>query len=340
MSITLTTHIEEGDTNYPALIEANWVAIEDAINSLISQVSAVGGEASQLILDLFDRDGIVGAASYRIDLDNYEGGSEITIGRRPEADTGKGDQDLSIAWGTFGGVQTRVTLAGDIAIDASAIVTGLPKTIYIGIPSDGTPQFFEDTATPNVIYVYSMTWDGYAFDITTIERMCPILPGYTAIQEILGAPEIVQIADFETDWLQDDEGKIDLVLPGAASDNGIALEGSKEVLGGMVAIHGGFDAVAGDDNKLVLELHDDEDNIWNLDPIEIDCSQARDQVFFKIDTDTIGRGVFVNEVKRFKLVRTSVGDDVCAAQGITFALFVRPLIGTPVPKDSDEVDQL
>src|ERR1041384_8208231 len=107
-----------GTTDYPAVIDSIVTAIVAAVNDLANQILAGVGDGSLLILDGFDRDGTVGSASYQLDLENYAGGSQITIGRRPLPNVPQGDQDVSIAWVTAGGQRNRVTMSGDLVLDA------------------------------------------------------------------------------------------------------------------------------------------------------------------------------------------------------------------------------
>ncbi len=329
------------DKNYIAKMNANNAAIEAAVNSLISQISAAMGAGSLLILDEHDRDGIEGAASYQLDLENYAGGAEIAIGRRPVANVLLGDQDVSIAWGTFSGVKHRVTLTGDVTLNAGGVVSGLPKTIYVGIPSNGTPQFFEDTSTLNVLYIYSMTWDG--FSLTCFQRLAPILPGYTTHQAILDAVRILQIFDGESDFLDDPEGALDLPLPGSADDNGIGVAGGVEVVGFMITANrsgpDGLYAPTGEapDNELTLEIRSEAVR-WNLEDIIFDASNVPDTIFAKVDVDVVGLDRFVTEFRSFRLHATQVGSSIVSARGFTVAILTRPLIGTQIPKDSSKVD--
>ncbi|MGH9462436.1 MAG: hypothetical protein ACRD1X_14560 [Vicinamibacteria bacterium] len=343
MPITLTMPVT-GATNYHSIFAANFAAIEAAVNSLLAQVSALGGDAAQLITDVMDRDGIVGARSYRLDEENYEGGSSIDIGHRPAANPLLGDQDISVAWGTFGGERQRVVLNGDATLDASGITTGLPKTIYIGIPSDGTPQLFENDTTPNVVYAYSMTWDG--FQLADFMRMAPILPGYDLFRDLANMQREYSIHDTETDWLEDDESQTSLPTPGDALDNEIGVAGGRELLGFFIDFPGdqedGLWAPAGDDNKLVVQI-ESEGVPWSYDvdaespEIEIDASQAEN--FFQIPLHPdIGIDRFVTESIRFSVVKISVGGDVVSARRFTWGYYWRPIFGQQVPIDENRVD--
>ncbi len=340
MPITLTMP-ETGATNYDAIFTANFAAIEAAINSLQAQITAVAGDGALLILDLNDRDGIVGSRSYILDEENYAGGSSIDIGHRPEADPAFGDQDISVAWGTFGGEKARVTMTGDATLDASGIVSGLPKTIYVGIPSDGTPQLFEDTTTPNVIYIYSMLWDAY--NLTEITRMAPILPAYDLLRDMAGVLRECSVVDTETDWLEDDESQISLITPGDEVDNELEIPGGREILGFFIDFPGdqedGLWAPNGTDNKLVLRV-EAEDTVWSDDEdgdIEIDASQEENFFQIPINAD-IGVDRFVLEAIRFKLVKVSVGADVVSASRFRWGYYWRPIFGAQVPKDDTTVN--
>jgi hypothetical protein len=339
MSFTLQA-VPLGSPDYPTITEANRAAIEAALNELDAKVSSVGGDGAQLILDAFDRDGVVGAASYQLDLKNYTGAAEIIVGRRPAADTMKGDQDVSIAFGTFSGVKKRVTQSGDVTLDASFVTADLPKTIYIAIPSDGTVQIYEDADLPNLVYVASMCWTGFA--LSQFKQLAHILPGFTLLQELAKVAACERIFDGSTDWLSHSESLSTVVLGGDGTENEIALNISREVVGGFIAATGiaeGFYAPAGPDNKLVLELWDDQDRRWNLEDIEIDCSATPTRLFFKIDP-ALGDDVFVTGVAEFRLVRTSIGGDVLSARRFSWGLYTRPVIGTPTARDTSKVDGL
>ncbi len=333
-----------GDTTYPAIFAANFAAIEAAINSLIAQVSAVGGDAAVLITDVFDRDGLVGARSYVLDTDAYEGGAQIDIGHRPAADLALGDLDLSIAWGTFADEKQRVFMDGDVTLNAAAIVSGLPKTIYVGIPSDGTPQFFEDDTTPNVLHAYSMTWDGYQF--TDFVRLAPILPGYDLLRDLANALRECSVFDTETDFLEHVEAQTSLVTPGDAVDNEIGVKGGREILGFWIDFPGdqeeGLWAPAGVDNKLELKITL-EDEPWSYNPdaedeiIEIDASQAENFVQIPLHPD-VDVERFITDMVRFKLELVSVGADVVSARRFTWGYYWRPIFGAQMPIDSARVD--
>lgn len=340
--ISLLTQVAS-DKDYIAQINSNWATIEAAINTLDSQILASVGDGSLLVLDGFDRDGIVGAQSYQLDILNYAGGGQIDIGRRPVFDAAKGEEDKSIAWVTVGGNRTRVEQNGDVTLNANAIVVTSPTTIFVGIGSSGTAQLFPDQTAANVLYIYSMTWN--AFSLTNFRRLAPILPGYPTLQEITKAPRMVQLYDSDTDWLEDTASRTEIVLPGQADDNGIDLEASMQVIGGFVSFHkGDFDGChaptgAAPDNQLELRLISEAVK-WNSDQILIDCSNIPDTIFFRIDTGTVGDLRFVNEVRRFTLERISVGSAVVSARGMTWGLFVKPMIGTPIAKDESVLDDI
>lgn len=343
MAITLTNPTI-GGTDYPAVLAANFAAIEAEINSLLSQVSALGGEAAALITDIVDRYGLVGSRSYVLDLEAYEGGSSITIGYRPAANVDLQDQDVSIAWGLFGGVEKRVTLTGDAVLSAAGITSGLPKTIYCVIPSDGTPQLVESDVLPNCIYAYSMTWDGY--QLTDFVRMCPILPGYDLLRDLANVQREYMVQDLETDFLEDEEAQTSCVTPGEELDNEIGVKGGREILGFFIDFPGaqedGLWAPAGEDNKLVVEI-ELEDEPWSYDPdaesseIEIDASQEENFLQIPLHPD-VGLARFVTDMVRFKLKKISIGGDVVSARRFNWGYYWRPLIGAQVPKDDTKVD--
>jgi hypothetical protein len=339
MALSLQDFTTE-DLDYVTKLNNNNALLEQEVNSIASQLLAGVGEGALLMLDIFDRGGIVGAHSYRLDLDAYAGGSQIAIGRRPAFQAGLGEQNVSIAWGTFAGQRQRVQLTGDVTLNAASIVTGLPKTIYVGIPSSGTPQLFEDTSTLNVIYIYSMCWDG--FNLSCIKRMSGLLPGYTLLQEIAAAPRVISVFDPETDWVSEAVGGTNVVLPGASDDNEILVDGSMEVIGAFVSWNksgpDGMYAPGGTDNKVKLKLVS-QGVTWSDSDFELDCSLVADEIFKKIAAG-VGDDKFVTTVRRFQLERTYLGANVVSCRAFTWGLIVRPLLGTPVPKDTTKVVQI
>src|SRR6185503_21222812 len=96
--LALNEYGTDGDFDFPVKHNQDNAAIEAAVNDLHQQQLAMGGEGMRLILDEFDRPCIIGTASYRLDLDGYPGGAQITIGRRPAPNVLQGDQDVSAAW--------------------------------------------------------------------------------------------------------------------------------------------------------------------------------------------------------------------------------------------------
>ena len=327
-------------TDYPAKLIENFTLIQASLEDIYQQLEAIAGEGARLILDAFDRPGIVGETSYRLDIDGYPGGSQITIGRRPVFQPLLGEQDVSIAWINTGSSMLRVELDGDITINAAPILAGLPKTIYIGIPSTGTPQFYEDTLTPGVLYVYSMAWDG--FNLTTFKRMGALLPGYSTLQAAASAPRQIQVFDPDTDFAGGIQGETSIVLPGARDDNGIDVDGSVEVIGFFANFNkngpDGMYAPSGPDNKVRFKVVS-AGVTWSESDFEFDCSMAADEVFKKV-TINVGDDKFVTTVRRFQLERTFKGAHVASARGFTWGLLVRPLLGAPIPKDATQVGQI
>ncbi len=340
MPLTLDS-IDEGGTDYPAVIEANFAAIQAFVNSLAAAISAAVGDGAQLVMDAFDRPGIVGETSYRLGLEEYDGTAIMLCGRRPAYDVVKGDQDLNVAYVRYGGDLHRVFVAGDTEMNAGAIVSGLPKTIYVGIDSSGTPQFYEDTSSTEVLYVYAIDWDGVELDVDSIVRMAEILPGFPTIQALHNAVKVRQAYDGDTDWLAHDESKSALVFAGDPTDNDVDLRDVMEVTHGFIDMPdaGGFYAV-GADNKVELELWDDTDTRCNEEDILLDCSMAPDTVFFKIDKTAMGRERFITKYKRFRLVKVAVGGGVESAAGFTWGLYCKPVLGNSVPKDDTRIGGL
>lgn len=336
MPFTPTT-IPVGSTTYPETVDANFAQLAALVNSVEAQLSAVGGEGRLLPLEIFDRDGIVGAGSYQLDLEAYSGGSQITIGRRPAFQVGLGETNVSVAWMTIGGVKTRVQLAGDVVLNAAAIIAGIPKTIYVGIPSNGTPQLYENTAPINVLYIYEMFWDGSS--LSAFKRRSTILAGHTLIQAIANAPKHLSIFDGETDFASDVLGDSCIVLPGAKDDNLILLDGALEVLGFFAGYcktgPDGVYAPAGADNRIKFKVVANG-QAWTETDFDFDASLTADEDFRKVNP-SIGDAKFVTEVTRFRLERTFKGADVVSARAWTWGLYVRPLFGAPMPKDLTKV---
>ena len=322
--------------NYVQTLNNNSAAIEAAVNALQAQVLAAVGDGADLILDVFDRVGVVGTHSYVLDLENYGGGAEITIGRRPAPNIPAGEDNVSIAWGVFSGEWARVTQTDDVVLDATTITSGLPKTIYVGIASDGTPQFFETDSVPNVIYVYSMTWNAY--ELTDFRRLAALLPAYSLLQKIAGQIQVFSKYDVTTDWLSDLESRTGIVLPGSIEENEL-VDGSYEVLGFVFHFDEtggeGFTSPVGDDNKVVLQVVSGTAVPWT-DEIEIDASLIPNDIFVPVLPE-IGSDVFVTEIRRFSLERLSMGAHQVSAENFTWGVIVRPLYGLEVPKDGDFV---
>ena len=333
------------DLDYIAKLNSNNAALTSAINALEAQVTAAFGDGAQLILDFWDRDGIVGAHSYQLDIEAYAGGDTITIGRRPAPVVAFGELDVSIGWGTFGGIKARVTLTGDLPITAAGITTGLPKDVFIGAASDGTPQFFEDQVTPNVLYLYKMCWDG--FQLTDFERIAHILPAYSTLQEMMKAVRQITIFDSETDWISDMFGATEIVLPGQAASNEISVDGSVEVVGFFVSAaklgDDGFNAPVAssdpEDPKVKLKVVS-EAVTWSKTDFDIDAGNIPDAQFREVDTVVVGRDRYVTEFRRFTLERVSVGPSVTSARAFSWGLYVIPILGTPIGKDQTNVIQI
>lgn len=334
-----------GDTDYVSKLNSNFTIIEGELNSLAAQILASVGEGAQLITDSYDRDGVVGSASYRLDIENYVGAALIDIGRRPAPVAAFGEIDESVAWGTFSGVKRRITLTGDLSLNAAAITTGLPKDIFVGIGSDGTPAFHEVDNTPNVLYIYAMCWDG--FQLTDFRRIGHILPGYSLIQSIASAPEQRGVFDGDTDWLQDLVAGTEIILPGASDDNAIDLDGAVEVVGfwfaptksGDDGWNAPFPSSDPDDPIVKLKVTSEAVD-WTLADFQVDAGAAPDVVFAKVNVPTVGNDRFVTVVRRFRLERTALGALVTSARAFTWGLFVRPIHGNAFPKDNTKVLQV
>jgi hypothetical protein len=342
MTMTPLNSFAASDTDYVEKFNANFAIIESFCNGLEAQLVAAGVDGQALLLDLWDRDGLVGPQSYVLDVDNYAGGATITIGRRPVFNPTLGEVDVSIAFGTFGGTKVRVTQSGDVVLNAATIVTGLPKTIYVGIGSNGTPQLYEDTSTINVLYVWSMTWDG--LQMTNFKRIAHILDAYATLQALHNSPKTIQIFDPETNFVSDYIGGTEIVLPGAASDNGIDVDGSFEVVGlfflATKAGIDGFSAMAGNplpDDVMVRFNIESDGVVWNDTVFEIDASNVPDYLYKKVNVGVVGDDRFVTERRRFEIRRESIGSFVTSARAFVWGLLVRPIIGLPVPRDTTRV---
>ncbi len=339
MPITLND-FSAAQLDYIAKHNANNAILTAAVNSLEAQILASVGPGSQLILDLWDRDGIVGSHSHVLDLENYAGQALITIGRRP-APVFAGEKDESVVFGTFGGVKERVVSPGDVILNAAAITTGLPKDIFVGVGSSGIPQLFEVDTTPNVVYMYSMCWNG--FSLTGFKRIGHILPAYPLIQAIAAAPRQVPISDEETNWLNDINGATQLVLPGAKEDNAIDLDGSVQVLGFFFAASktggDGWQSIfSGDPTAPTVKFQvQSEGKVWSESDFEVDAGAIPDQQFKKIDLAVVGDDRFVTTVRAFELVRTFLGPAVVSARSFIWGLYVKPIVGIAIPKDNTKV---
>jgi hypothetical protein len=333
MTLSLSD-IPIGNKTYPSIVKANFDAIASAINDLEAQILAVSGDGAQLLLEIFDRNGIVGSTSYRLDLGTYAGGSAITIGRRPTFDAAKQEKNVSVAFGTYGGQKTRVTLTGDVVLDAASISAGLPTTIYVGIPSNGTPQLFPDNSNPEVLYAYSLCWDGYA--LTCPKYECPILEAKSTLDDVAGAPATERIFDNATDWLAHNESRSTIVLAGSGDTSETGLNLSRQVLGGFIAAGpadaDGWSCPGGAGSLLTLELWDDQDRRWNFEDIVIDVQATPTRVFFTIDP-VIGDDRWATDVVEFRLVKISMGGDILSARGFSWGLDTVPVIGTPIAKN-------
>jgi hypothetical protein len=235
-----------------------------------------------------------------------------------------------------------VTQVGDITLNASPIVAGLPKTIYVGVPSTGTATLYEDGGTANVVMLYSMTWDGV--DLSDFRRLAHLLPGYPLLQSIAAAPKKEQILDGETNFV--DGGTYSdsaIVLPGAPAANGISLEGAVELAGVFFDVQrddedAWYTNSAGDpaESLVTLQLVDQDDVEYLATPIEIDCDDPIGTVFKALDAG-IGDLKFVTNVRTLRLKVVSVGADVVCARLFTWGIYYRPLHGAPMPKDTTKV---
>jgi hypothetical protein len=316
--------------------------ISNAVNTHHQELLVSVGAGAALIVDEFDRDGIVGSYSYVLDIENYSGGASIAVGRRPAPVVARGETDTSILWGNFGSGFSRVTQVGDVSPSFAGFLTGLPKTVYIGVGASGTSQAYEDQSDGNVVYIYSMTWDG--FNLTSFKRHAPILPGYTLIQEMAAEPRILQVCDQDTDWVTPGtlDSETEIVTLGDPLDNEIDINGQVEVLGMFIHAHrgqtdDGWNAPASNAPESLVTLKLVSAAVDWTDDIEIDCGQVPDSLFVEI-ASAVGDLVYVNEVRRFRLELVSIGSGVTSARGFTWGLIARPIFGAPVAKDATDVE--
>jgi len=346
MSITLQS-FAASDRNYVQKLNSNFTAIAAAINSLQAAISGGVGPGSQLITDLFDRPGVIGTHSYQLDLDAYAGAALIDIGYRPAPNIAYGETGTSAAWVNTGESFERVQLAVDATLSFAAIITALPKTVYVVLPGNGTPQVTESDVLPNVLYLYSMTWDGYQIDIATIKRMYHLLPGYELIKDMARRPQMLSIFDPETDWVSDEQGMTSILIPGAIDEENFA-EMAYEVLGFFVnAARGdedGFsapaEAIVADDTHVKFKITSEGEDWTDEDAsFDFDCSNMPDFQFIPI-SDAIGDDRYVVESRTFEMERTFLGPAVVSARAFQWGVLVRPIYGPAFAKDTDFVDQI
>ncbi len=343
MGSTISPTVFAGtDKDYVQKLNTMAAALANGHNENHQLLLSAIGPGADLILRVFDRDGIVDAASYQLDFTNYVGGVQITIGRRPTFDVLHGDVDTSFAWATFGGTKDLVQQVGDLLLDASAIITGLPKTIFIGIPASGVAQLFEDQTAGNVLYIWSMSYNGFSFD--TFKRLGPILPGYETLKAMTAFPRYNTLYDGDTNWVDGPAGQVsdtEIVTLGDAVDNGIGLEGSVEGLGFLVSAHkvgdDHWNAPTGNPPDSLVTLKVVSAAVDWTGEIEIDVGQVPDTIFVPILAG-VGDLKFITEVRRFTLERVSIGSAVVSARGMTWGLLYRPLLGAAAPKDSTTVE--
>lgn len=318
--------------------------VANAVNTHHQELLSAIGPGALLIEDVFDRDGIVGEHSYQLDIPNYTGGTTITIGRRPVPIAARGEVDVSIGWITIATGKTRITLTGDLVLSGAAVITGLPKTIYVRVGASGVPQVLETEADTNLMTLYKATWDGFSW--TNITRTAHILGGGTTLMALAGEPRRLLIHDGQTNWV--DPGVLDsdteLVTLGRAVDNGIGIDGEVEILGFEIHPHratagGWFAPSVNPPESLVTLRVVSEAEEWTAANFEIDCGQAPDSLFAAV-AGAIGSKKFVNELRRFRLELVSVGSGVVSARGFSWGVIYAPVLGASVPKDSTALDQI
>lgn len=328
MTVSLQT-FAASNKDYVARLNNNFSALKAATEALQSAILGSVGAGAQLVTDLFDRGGVV--RGYELDEENYDGSEDITI-------------TAGVAWGDFNGTFDRVTLAEDLEINASAITSGLPKTVYIVITANGAPQFVESDALPNVVYAWSMTWDGIGY--SEFKRLGTLLPGYDLVEDIARRAEIISIFDTETDWLSDEEGKTSIMLPGANTDNELA-DMVYEVIGFVAQAvrsdEDGFYATEEDpedtdrDHVKFVVHSEGEDWIDPEDPFDFDCSEGADYQFKPVNP-ALEASVYITEAQTFELVRTYLGDFVESARAFNWGVVVRRVYGPAMPIDTNFVD--
>jgi len=258
--------------------------------------------------------------------------------------------ETSVAWGFFTSAYDRVQMPDAVTLDASAIISSLPKTIYVAIPANGTPQLYEADNVPNVIYAWSMLWDGIS--LTDFTRLAPLLPGYDLIEAMARRAEIWDLFDSETDWLSDEQGMTSILLPGANTDNALA-EMSYEVIGFVCNAprfdEDGFHATEDDpddpdrnhvkfkvtsEGEEWMDSADEDEGIFNFD-----CSEQGDFQFIPVNPDRVADGsVYVVEARTFELERVYLGDLVESARAFQWGVVVRPIYGPGLPLDTNFLD--
>src|SRR6185436_6473119 len=99
--ITMET-LAASNRDYIAKMNNNFTALAAAVNALQSAIGGALGPGAALITDVMDRPGLVGTHAYSWDLENYDGGTGIDIGRRPAPVLAYGETDVSTAWVNIG----------------------------------------------------------------------------------------------------------------------------------------------------------------------------------------------------------------------------------------------
>lgn len=342
-TITAPT-LSASDSDFIQTLNALMADIENAINTHHAELLAAIGPGALLIEDLFDREGVVGEHSYQLDIPNYTGGPQITIGRRPAPIGARGEVDVSIAWIVTAGGKTRVSMTSDLVLSAAGVITGLPKTIYVRVGSSGVPQVLETEADTNLLTLYKATWNGFSWQ--NITRLAPILPGYPTFMKLAGHPRQNQIHDGDTNWVDDGvlDSDTEIVTHGDPLDNGIGLNAEVEIQGFFIHPHRAgagfwFAPSANPPDSLVTLRVVSAGETWSAEDIVIDCTQAPDSIFIGV-ASAIGSKKYVNEVRRFRLEFVSKGSGVVSARGFTWGAEYAPLFGASVPKDATAIDQI